>query len=141
MDVKQQIKNYIESEAEPKRSEMKALHQRLLKLLPKRKLWYFDGKDDKGKMVTNPNVGYGSYNIHYANGTSREFYQVGFSRNTAGISFYIMGLKDKKYLAKTYGKKLGKATVTGYCIKFKTIEDIDLSVLDDAILHGVKETD
>lgn len=141
MDVKQQIKNYIESEAEPKRSEMKALHQRLLKLLPKRKLWYFDGKDDKGKMVTNPNVGYGSYNIHYANGTSREFYQVGFSGNTAGISFYIMGLKDKKYLAKTYGKKLGKATVTGYCIKFRTIEDIDLSILDDAILHGVKETD
>ena len=44
---------------------------------------------------------------------AREFYQIGMSANQGGISVYIPGIKDKTYLAKTYGKKLGKASVTG----------------------------
>lgn len=81
------------------------MHKRILQLLPKCKLWFLDGKDDKGKTVSNPNIGYGFYTIKYADGTSREFYQIGLSANTTGISLYIMGIKDKKYLAQTYGKK------------------------------------
>ena len=71
-------------------------------------------------------------------GTTREFYQIGLSANTTGISVYIFGIKDKTYLAKTYGKELGKATVTGYCIKFKTLKDINIDILEAAILHGVE---
>jgi hypothetical protein len=58
------------------------------------------------------------------------------SANTTGISVYILGIKDKKYLAKAYGKKLGKASVTGYCIRFKTLKDINIDVLEAAIRHG-----
>jgi hypothetical protein len=106
MNVQEQIKNYITSQPEPKRAELQELHQHIVKVLPKYKLWFLDGKDDKGKVVSNPNIGYGSYNIKYADarpdgrggrGTTREFYQVGLSANTTGISVYIMGLKDKKY--------------------------------------------
>lgn len=140
MNVKEQIKDFIASQPEPKRSEMQALHQHILKLLPKCKLWFLDGKDDKGKIVSNPNIGYGAYSISYADGTTREFYQVGLSPNTTGMSVYIMGIKDKTYLPKTYGKKIGKATVTGYCIKFKTVKDINMDVLEAAILSGVKAT-
>ena len=138
MNVKEQIKQYIASQPEPKRSDMQELHQRILEVLPKGKLWFLDGKDDKGKTVSNPNVGYGSYSIKYADGTTREFYQIGLSANTTGISVYIMGIKDKKYLANTYEKKLGKVSVTGYCIKFKTIKDINIDILQAAILYGVK---
>jgi len=106
--------------------------------MPKCKLWFLDGKDDKGKIVSNPNIGYGSYSIKYADGTTREFYQIGLSANTTGISVYIMGIKDKTYLAKTYGKKLGKASVTGYCIKFKTIKDINIDILQEAIRYEVE---
>ena len=81
-------------------------------------------------------VGYGSYTIHYAEGTTKDFYQVGLSANSSGISVYIMGIKDKTYLSRTYGNKLGKATVTGYCIKFKTVKDIDIAILEDAIRYG-----
>ena len=109
MNVQEQIKKYITSQPEPKRSDMQELHQHILEALPKCKLWFLDGKDDKGKTVSNPNIGYGSYNIKYADGTTREFYQIGLSANTAGISVYVMGLKDKQYLTQTYGKKLGKA--------------------------------
>jgi hypothetical protein len=47
-----------------------------------------------------------------------------------------MGIKDKTYLAKTYGKKLGNASVTGYCIKFKTLKDININILEDAVRFG-----
>jgi hypothetical protein len=136
MNVQEQIKKYIASQPEPKRSEMQELHRLTLQVLPECKLWFHDGKDSKGKTVSNPNIGYGSHTIRYANGKTREFYQIGLSANTTGISVYILGLKDKKYLAKTYGKKLGKASVTGYCIKFKTLKDINIDVLEVAIRHG-----
>src|SRR6186997_1404551 len=140
MTVKEQIKKYIASQPEPKRGEMQELHQHILQVMPKCKLWFLDGKDDKGKIVSNPNAGYGSYAIKYADGTTREFYQIGLSANTTGISAYIMGIKDKTYLAKTYGKNLGKASVTGYCIKFKTIKDINVDILQEAIRDGVEIT-
>lgn len=140
MNIKEQIKQYINSHPEPKRSEMLELHQHILRVLPKCKLWFLDGKDDTGKIVSNPNIGYGSYNIQYADGSTREFYQIGLSANTSGISVYILGIRDKKYLAQTYGEKLGKAGVTGYCIKFKTIKDINVAILEDAIRYGVEAT-
>jgi len=140
MNVKEQIAAYITSQAEPKRSEMQELHKLILQVMPKCKLWFLDGKDDKGKIVSNPNIGYGSYSIKYADGTTREFYQIGLSANTTGISVYIMGIKDKTYLAQTYGKKLGKASVTGYCIKFKTIKDINIDILQAAVRDGIEIT-
>jgi len=149
MNVKEQIAAYITSQAEPKRSEMQELHRTILQVMPACKLWFLDGKDDKGKIVSNPNIGYGSYIIKYADarpdgkggrGTTREFYQIGLSANTTGISVYIMGIEDKTYLAQMYGKKLGKASVTGYCIKFKTIKDISIDILQAAIRDGVEIT-
>ena len=138
--VVSQIKQHIESLPEPKRTEMQQLHTFIKKLLPKTKLWFDEGKDETGKVVTNPTIGYGLQTIKYANGKTKDFFQVGISANASGISVYILGLADKTYLANTYGKKLGKAKVTGYCIKFKTVEDIDMVVLGAAIVDGVETT-
>ena len=138
MNVQKQIKEYIATQPESKRSDMQKLHRIILGVIPKCKLWFLDGKDDKGRTVSNPNIGYGFQNIEYADGKTREFYQVGLSANTTGVSVYILGIKDKKYLAQTYGKELGKASVTGYCIKFKTLKDINIDVLEAAIRYGVE---
>ena len=138
MNIQGQIKAYIDSQPGPKRSDLEVLHHRIQELKPGTKLWFLDGKDDKGKIVSNPNIGYGAYTIQYADGTSKEFYQIGLSANTTGISVYILGIKDKTYLAQTYGKKLGKASVTGYCIKFKTLKDINIDILEAAIRFGVE---
>ena len=140
MNVKEQIAAYIGSPPEPKRSDMQTLHRIILETMPACKLWFLDGKDDKGKTVSNPNAGYGSYTIKYADGTTRELYQIGLSANTTGISVYILGIEDKTYLAQTYGKNLGKASVTGYCIKFKTLKDINIDILKEAIRNGVEIT-
>jgi Domain of unknown function (DU1801) len=133
MNVQEQIEKYIASQPEQKRGDMQALHRIILEVMPACKLWFLDGKDSEGKTVSNPNIGYGSHTMKYANGTTREFYQIGLSANKTGISVYILGIDDKKYLAQTYGKDLGKASVTGYCIRFKTLKDINACVLEAAI--------
>ena len=137
MNVKQQIKKYIASQPEPKRSDMQELHRLTLQGSPKCKLWFFDGKDSENQAVMNPTIGYGLQTMKYASGKSREFFKVGVSGNKTGISVYILGLKDRKYLAKTYVKKLGKASVTGYCIRFKALKDIDIGTLEAAIRYGL----
>lgn len=136
MSVQNEIKAYIDSQPEAKRSDLRALHALILKLKPGCKRWFLDGKNEQGKTVSNPNIGYGTQTMQYAGGKTREFYQIGLSANTTGISVYIMGLSDKTYLAKTYGKKLGKASVTGYCIKFKNLKEIEVEVLKAAIEDG-----
>lgn len=138
MNIKKEIKEYITSQPESKRGELQELHRIILKIIPSGKLWFLDGKNDKGKVVSNPNIGYGLQTIKYADGKTREFYQIGLSANTTGISVYILGIKDKKYLAQTYEKKLGKASVTGYCIKFKTLKDINIPILEAAIRYGLE---
>jgi hypothetical protein len=138
MNIQEQIEEYITSQPEPKRSDMQALHRLILQVMPACKLWFLNGKNSENKTVSNPNIGYGSHTINYADGTTREFYQIGLSANTTGISIYILGIKDKKYLAQRYGKKLGKASVSGYCIKFKTLKAINTDTLQAAIRDGVE---
>ena len=136
MNLQEQIKDYITSQQEPKRSDMQVLHNIILEIKPEKKLWFLDGKNSENKTVSNPNIGYGFYTIKYADGTTREFYQIGLSANKTGISVYILGIEDKTYLSKTYGNTLGKASITGYCIRFKTLKDINIDILEVAIRFG-----
>jgi len=131
--VKTQISNYISSLPEQKRSDMQTLHQMILAVNPEAQLWFLDGKNEEGKTVSNPNIGYGFLKLNYADGSSRDFYQIGISANSSGISMYVMGINDKTYLSKTFGETIGKASVTGYCIKFKKLNDLDLEVLKELI--------
>ncbi|MDF2435719.1 MAG: hypothetical protein K0Q95_95 [Bacteroidota bacterium] len=136
MNIQEQIKEYISSQPEPKQTEMQELHRLISKIKPECKLWFLDGKNSENKTVSNPNIGYGLQTMKYAGGKTREFYQIGLSANTSGISVYILGLDDKTYLVNTYGKKIGKASITGYCIKFKTLKDINLDILEAALGDG-----
>ena len=133
MKIEDQIISYIESQSEIKKADMFTLHKLIMEIMPNCKLWFLDGKNEENKIVSNPNIGYGNYTIKYADGKTKQFYQVGISANTTGISVYLFGIDDKTYLAQTFGKKLGKANVTGYCIKFKTLKDINSDILEEAI--------
>ncbi len=135
MSAEAQVDAYIAAQPVAKREALAVLHRLVLGIAPDARLWFLDGRNADGKIVSNPNIGYGE-RMHHAGGKVREFYRVGLSANTAGISVYIMGLDDRTYLARTFGATIGKATVTGYCIKFRAIEDIDLAVLEAAIRSG-----
>lgn len=140
MNVHTQISDYLAAQPERKRDDMQTLHEMILRLMPDCRLWFLDGKDEGGRTVSNPNIGYGRLTRAYAGGRTREFYQIGLSANTTGISVYIMGLDDKRYLAETYARALGKASVTGYCIKFSALRNINLAALEAAIRDGIART-
>lgn len=140
MDIQSQIQAYMAAQTEAKQSDMLQLHQLIQRLMPGCKLWFLDGKDEQGRIISNPNIGYGIQTIFYADGKTKEFYQVGISANTSGISVYILGIKDKKFLQNTYANKIGKAQVTGYCIKFKRLSEIRMDVLEAAIRDGIAQT-
>lgn len=140
MNIEKEIEDYISSIPEPKQSDMRSLHQFIQSIIPNGKLWYMDGKNSENKVVSNPNIGYGFQKIKYTDGKTRDFYQIGISANQTGISVYILGLKDKTYLAQTYGKTMGKASISGYCIKFKSLKNIELEPLESAIRYGIQET-
>jgi hypothetical protein len=133
MSVQDQIDRYIADQAPTKRDELLALHRIILNISPGTRLWFLDGRNETGKVVANPNIGYGSQVIDYANGKTKDFYKVGVSGNTTGISVYLIGIEDKRYLSATYGENLGKASITGYCVKFKRLGDIDIGVLEEMI--------
>ena len=138
MNTHEQIEAYIAGQAEPKRSDMQTLHHTILQAMPACKLWFLNGKNDDNKTVSNPNIGYGLRTITYADGKTKPFYQIGMSANKTGISIYILGIQDKNHLAQTYDKTLGKASVSGYCIRFKALKDIHIDVLEAAIRQGAR---
>jgi hypothetical protein len=140
MALNDQINRYLESIPEPKQSDMRTLHSDILDMNPGCKLWFLDGKDENGKVVSNPSIGYGTLSKKYADGKIKEFYQTGIRANSSGLSVYIMGIDDKKYLQEKYAQAIGKASVTGYCIKFKALKDIDFVILKSAIQDGMKQT-
>jgi hypothetical protein len=136
MNIDDQVEGYVAAQPRPKRDDMRELHRRIMQIAPTCRLWFLDGKNAEGKIISNPNIGYGFHTIKYADGKSRDFYQIGLSANTTGISIYVIGIEDKDYLSRTYGPKLGKATVSGYCIKFKSLKDINVDILEEAIRFG-----
>lgn len=137
MGVREQIDRYIDAQSPAKRADLRDLHRRILAISPDTELWFLDGRNDDGKVVSNPNIGYGSQTLGYANGASRAFYRIGLSATTSGLSVYVMGLADKTYLRETYGTRLGKAKVTGYCISFRSVRDVDLAVLEEILADAL----
>ena len=133
MSVREQIDRYINDQSSAKSEDLRELDRRILQISPEAQLWFLDGRNSEGKVVSNPNIGYGLETLSYASGETRAFYKIGLSANTSGISVYVMGLKDKKHLSKTYGSRIGKAKITGYCISFKSTKDVDLGVFDEVV--------
>ena len=133
VNVQAQIDRYIDAQDPPKRNDIEAIQRLILAASPNCKLWFLDGRDADNKIVTNENIGYGTQTLKYASGGTREFYRIGLSANATGISLYLMGIGDRKYLPETYGGKIGKAKVTGYCVRFRRLKDLNLDILEEMI--------
>lgn len=138
MNVDEQIAEFLNGQPEAKRNDLQELHRLILVILPGCKLWFDDGINEENRTINNPTIGYGVHIMSYAKGNTREVFQIGLSPNKTGISVYILGLKDKKYLVQNFSETIGKASVTGYCIKFKALKDINVDILKSAIRYGVE---
>ena len=140
MEIERQILQFIALMEDTKQQDFLSLHELMRSILPDGKLWMEDGKNEAGKVVTNPTIGYGQQTMLLAKGKSREMFQIGISSNTSGISIYLIGIRNKLDLAEQFGQKLGKAKVSGYCIKFKQLADLDLTVLEEVLRLGITLT-
>ena len=133
MNVQAQIDRYIAAQDPPKRQDIEAIQRLILAASPNCRLWFLDGRDADDKIVTNENIGYGAQTQTYASGATRDFYRIGLSANATGLSLYLMGIEDKTYLPRTYGGRIGKAKVTGYCVRFRRLTDLNPDILQEMI--------
>lgn len=137
VEIDDRIEAFLASQPEPKQADLRVLHERIIAESRHRRLWFSDGTNEAGKVVANPTIGYGLHTIGYADGATRESFRIGLSATTSGISVYVLGLEDKTFLARTYGATIGKATITGYCIRFRRLAEVDVEVLHAAVRHGL----
>jgi len=135
-EVEKHIESHFELLEASRSKEFQDLHHLILSLNPACKLWFDNGINSEGKVVTNPTIGYGIQTLHYAKGETKEFFQIGICATSTGISIYLIGLKDKNILKETFGNTLGKSTITGYCVKFKRLSDLNLEIVKTLIQFG-----
>lgn len=80
-------------------------------------------------------VGFGRYVYEGASGRSGEWMVTGFSPRKANLTIYIMmGFDEEAALM----KKLGKHTTGKSCLYIKRLGDVDMKVLEELIVKGVK---
>lgn len=75
-------------------------------------------------------IGYGVYRYAYESGRKGEAHTLAFYPRKGKITLYLMD-GTARYAALL--AKLGKHTITGYCVYFKSLKDIDISVLEAII--------
>ncbi len=80
-------------------------------------------------------VGFGRYAYEGASGRSGEWMVTGFSPRKANLSLYIFVGFEKEA---TLMKKLGKHSTGKGCLYIKQLSDVDLKVLEQLIVKGVK---
>ncbi len=89
--------------------------------------WTGEKPEVFGKVI----LGYKSFPYKTKSGCEGTWFSVGFSPRKAGLSLYVVPYHEKVEALK---KKLGKAKFGRSCINIKSIEDIDLKVLEKLVM-------
>jgi hypothetical protein len=127
------MQSYLQKLPRSKQQELQEFIRIVAQVAPQEMATFYDGKDKEGKVVTNGTIGFGSYLHHFSDGRMEQLYRIGISPNATGFSIYVLGLMDKEILKTRFANSLGKAKVTGYCIKFKSLKDLDEKIVLDLI--------
>jgi len=80
-------------------------------------------------------VGFGNYIYKYPNGREMDWFYIGFSNRKNAITLYLM-LKYENF--PDLMNKLGKYKIGKSCLYIKSLEDIDLNVLNKLITESVR---
>jgi hypothetical protein len=122
---------YIERLTEPRRGEIRVLHELIRRSAPRLEPTMEFGL-----------LGYGKYHYRYATGREGDWMLVGLASNKNYISLYVMATTDDgRMLADTYSDRLPKASIGKSCIRFRRLGDVDkdalASLLREAQQRGV----
>lgn len=84
-------------------------------------------------------LGYGSFPYKNAKKEVVEWPTISLANQKNYVSIYICAINHGKYVAEIYKNELGNVSVGKSCIRFKKLEDIDLSVLKKVIRTAAKK--
>jgi uncharacterized protein YdhG (YjbR/CyaY superfamily) len=119
---------YIDRLEEPRRDDVRRLHDLIRKTVPKLEPYMEYGM-----------IGYGRFHYRYASGREGDTCTIGLASNKRYISLYVVAEDGKGgYLAESYRDRLPKADIGKSCVRFKHLEDVDEKVLREMIRAAAK---
>ncbi|HZN42839.1 MAG TPA: DUF1801 domain-containing protein [Actinomycetota bacterium] len=119
---------YIRQLEEPRRDEVRRLHELIRKTAPKLEPYMESGM-----------IGYGRYHYRSASGREGEWCLLGLASRKRYISFYVVAEDGMGgYLAESYRDRLPKADIGRSCVRFKRLDDLDEKVLREMIRAAAK---
>lgn len=83
--------------------------------------------------VAGKMLGYGPFHYRYASGREGDTYVVSLASQKQYVSLYLNCTVDGAYLAEANASRLGRASVGKSCIRFKKVDDLDLSVVAELV--------
>ena len=119
---------YFASLAEPRRSDVRALHEAICKAAPKLKPEMLGGM-----------LAYGKYHYRYESGREGDSGVVTLASQKQHISLYLGCSGEGGYLAEKNKNRLGKVSVGKCCIRFKKLEDLNLKVAMELVKLAAKQ--
>ena len=118
---------YINSLDEPRKKQIRTLHNLIRKTVPTLKPHMKFGM-----------LGYGTYHYKYSSGREGDWMIIGLANQKNYISLYTCMSDGKKYVAEKYKKDLSKANIGKSCIRFRKLEDVDLDVIKQVLGETAK---
>ncbi len=121
------VAEYLEQIDEPRRSEVRALHELISREAPK-----------LTASIQSGMIGYGSYHYKYASGREGDSPVIALASQKHYISIYTCASENGQYLAEKHKAELPKASVGKSCIRFKRLADVNLAVLTRLVRLGAE---
>ena len=120
---------YLANLDEPRRSDVRALHEAICKAIPQH----------KPEMIAGF-LGYGKYRYRYESGREGDTGVVMVASQKNYISLYLGCTGEDGYLAEENKHRLGKVSVGKSCIRFKKLADLDLKVAMELVKLAAKKS-
>jgi uncharacterized protein YdhG (YjbR/CyaY superfamily) len=84
-------------------------------------------------------LGYGSFKYKNNKKELLDWPTVGVANQKNYISVYVCAVQNGEYVAEKHQKELGKVSVGKSCIRFKTLEDLDLKTFEKVLKIAEKD--
>ena len=121
MDGVRTTEEYLDRLEEPRRSDMRRLHELITREAP-----------ELEPHVSEDGIGYGKYRFRYRTGREGDWSTIGLASQKRYISLYISGARHGS-VAERYRDRLPKADISRWCVRIKRMSDVDEAAVVDLI--------
>jgi hypothetical protein len=121
MDGVRTTEEYLDRLEEPRRSDMRRLHELITREAP-----------ELEPHVSEDGIGYGKYRFRYRTGREGDWSTIGLASQKRYISLYISGARHGS-VAERYRDRLPKADISRWCVRIQRMSDVDEAAMVDLI--------